>query len=172
MAAADSIAQGASRPDDLPGPFGLSWMAAVCVSLVLFILSRASAQGAVSIDDIGCWLAGLMPFALQLFGQRVFSWRSTTYLEIWILSLGIYLTLQIFGSAHFVEYPLNLRVDVGLARNFVSSCIYVGFASLLWFAISKVFARPRIRFVTFAFSALLVCGTLAIILFYPFLSEA
>lgn len=177
MAVANTFSQEAARSDDrprVPGPFGLNWMAAVCVSELLFLLSRAGAQGAVSIDDIGCWLAGLMPFVLQLFGQRVLSWRTATYLELWILSLGVYLTLQIFDLAHFVEYPLNLRVDIGLGRDLASSCVYVAFASLLWFAISKVFAfaRPKISFATFAFSALLVCGTLAIILFNPLLTAA
>jgi hypothetical protein len=152
-----------------PAPFGLGWIGTIVCAELLFIWCRASAQGSAAIDDVGLWIVGLMPFVVQLFGQRWFSWRSTTYLEIWILSLASYLTLQIFGVIHFIEYPLFLRIDIGLARNLASGGVCVAMGSLLFMGIFFLSPKKRIAGLTdFMIAAVLACGSLAICLFQSY----
>jgi hypothetical protein len=126
-----------------PAPvlFGLNWAATVCVAELLFIFCRAGARDGVNIDDIGYWIAGLSPFIVYFLGERIFSWRSTLLLRLWMLSLAIYFLVRCFGLAHFIEYPLNLRLDVGFGRDFATSCVYVGLASLLLCGYSTVSSR-------------------------------
>jgi len=86
-----------------------------------------------------------------------------------MLSLGAYLTMQLFGLAHFVEYPLYLRIDIGFGRSFAASCVYVGLGSLLLFAIALFSGKKaRKNVTTSALAAALACGTLSIALFQPY----
>lgn len=170
MALVDTYASVEPTDSRMPtcGPFGLSWWAAVCISELIFVLSRAGAQGAVDIEDAVIWLAGLAPFVIQYLGQRFLSWRSTTYIEVWMLSLSVYLTVQIFGLAHFIEYPLYLRVDIGFGRSLASAGVYAGIGSLLWVVTSAVLKRMGKSFITPAVAAALACGTLSVVLFQSY----
>lgn len=168
MAFADASTRGAepvTQPVD-DRPFGLSWAVAVLCSAFLFIWCRASVRDGVSIDEIEYWIVGAAPFVAFLLGRRLLLWRSPTYLEIWMLSLVAFLIFQIFDVAHFIEYPLYLRVDVGLSRNFASAFVYTALGSVLWFACSFLGSRSlRTPVPHFLLAAMLTCGTLALGLF-------
>lgn len=170
MALVDTFEQSQRSGRQLPGaaPFGLSWWVAIGCSELLFILSRAGAQGAVNIEDAAMWLAGLAPFAIQYLGQRFFSWRSATYLEVWMLSLATFLAMQLSDVAHFIEYPLYLRIDIGFARSLASSCVYVGLGSALLFAASFLFKTTKSNVTASIVAVALACGTLSVALFQPY----
>src|SRR5689334_8147450 len=104
-----------------PGPFGLPWMFAVLFSEAAFIVCRAAAQHSVGIDDLACWLAGAMPFIVQSCANRLFSTRSTSLVELWMLALATYLMFQMLDAAHFVEHPINLRTDLSVWRGLVTA---------------------------------------------------
>jgi hypothetical protein len=134
----------------------------------LYILCRGGAQGYVRIDDPTYWLVGLVPFALQLIGERVFSARSSSLVEVWISSLAAFLTFQFFDLAHFIEFPINLRLDVGLVRNLATSAIYVGLG-LVCMSGFLVFMRNRkARATSCLIAALTIIPVIALVLFQAF----
>jgi hypothetical protein len=150
------------------GPFGLPWLPAVVLCELLYIFSRAGVQDYVRIDDLTYWSVGLAPFALQLIGERVFSARSSSLVEVWIVSLAVYIAFQCGDLAQVIEFPINLRFDVGLARNLATSSVYVGLALVAMLSFSAFSNDRRAR----AFACVIAGGTiipvLAVVLFQPF----
>ena len=172
MALAQTVVHSNHRPAIAgfvaPAPFGLPWLPAVILSEVMFILCRAGAQGFVSIDDIACWIVGLSPFALQLFGQRVFGWRSSRLIEVWVLSLAAYLVFQFADLAHFIEYPINLKIDVGVIRNITTSAAYVVLGLLPLMAFSALSGFGRTRSLLYVSAGAFTIPMLAFALFQPY----
>jgi hypothetical protein len=149
-------------------PFGLHWGLAILCSELLFIWCRASVQGSLSIDEVEYWIVGLTPFALYYLLDRFFSWQATGYLEVWMASLAVFLGLRIFGMAHFIEYPLFLRVDMGLGRSFAAACVYVASALVLVGAVSCLFKSRRIKLAELPLVAVLAIVSMAFGLFQPY----
>ena len=171
MALAQLISQRTTRPETGltgHGPFGLAWLPAVLISQVAFILCRAGAQGFVSIDDAAYWIVGLMPFVLQFVCQRFFSSRSMSIVELWILSIAIYLTVQIFDLAHFAEYPINLWLELGWKRYLVTASAFVAPGLLLLFASSLLSNEKKARVGSYLAAAIIVIPLFAMALFQPY----
>jgi len=172
MAVSETIAQEAGSLDNQAarrGSFVDRGIVTIFLSEVLFFICRAAAHHTTSIDEIVYWLAGLTPFILQLAGQRFFSWRSTTYIQIWVISLCTFLAIQFSGLAHLIEYPLNLRVDVGFLRNVLTSGVYVLISSSVLLTIRMVSSKRGITDLAKpAFSMVLVCLTFALLVLEPY----
>jgi hypothetical protein len=150
------------------GPFGLPWLPAVVLCELMYIFSRAGVQDYVRIDDLTYWSVGLAPFALQLIGERVFSARSSSLVEVWMAALAVYIAFQCGGLAQIVEFPINLKFDIGLARNLATSLVYVGLALLALLSFATFSNDRKAR----AFAYMIAAGTtipvFAVVVFQPF----
>jgi hypothetical protein len=133
----------------------------------MFVLSRTGAQGALSID-IACWIAGLAPFLIQLCASRLFSIRSTSMFELWMLALAARLMFQLSDMAYRLEYPINLSFDLGLGRSLITSSVYIALALLPLLTIAMFHHDRTIRVRSYASAALIVMPVLAIALFLPY----
>ena len=150
------------------GPFGVSWLNAVLLSEATFILCRAGAQGSVNVDDVGCWVLGLSPFVVQHLINRLFSMRSARLVEIWLVALTIYLAFQFLDIAHFIEYPINLKLDLGLGRSLATAAAYASLALSALLCISIWHADRFSRARSYFSGLLAVVPILAVALFQAY----
>jgi hypothetical protein len=171
MAVAHTVVREDTRLQNGPvdrGPFGLPWLPAVVLCELMYIFSRAGVQDYVQIDDHTYWFVGLAPFALQLIGERIFSLRTSRLVEVWMASLAVYLAFQIGDVAHFFEFPINLRLDIGLARNLATSFVYVGLALLALLSCATFSNDRKARALTYVIAAGTIIPVYALIVIQPF----
>src|SRR5581483_7469612 len=148
-----------------PGPYGLPWLVAGLFSEAMFVFCRAAAQGSFSVDDAACWIAGLTPFIIQFSANRFFSVRSASLVEVWMLALATHLILQLSDVAHFVEYPINLRLDLGLGGGLVTASVYIALALVPLLTLAMVREDRVVRARSYASTALIAIPCMAIALF-------
>ena len=94
--------------------------------------------------------------------------RSARLVEIWLVALTIYLTFQFLDIAHFIEYPINLKFDLGLGRSLVTAATYASLALSALLCMS-IWYTDRLSRARSYFSALLaVVPILAVALFQAY----
>ncbi|MGY3618602.1 hypothetical protein [Bradyrhizobium sp. USDA 10063] len=118
--------------------------------LAFIAASNLTSDGNVTLDSLGYWFLGLVPFALIILSARASRGRRDDWFMLdegflvsaWMLSLLLFVALRVSSRSETFEFPLYEFVRYNLvAGHLVLSFIYSAFGCVAAFAIGSLVRR-------------------------------